>query len=278
MKSFGEQLSEARKLKGITQEHLAEMLGITRQGISNWERSRTFPDLDAIKQLSHILNYEFTITDGLLGETPKEEPAAESVETEIPEKKTPRRYIPLACFVAGALIMFLVLQVLLPVFNREDTRPAYIQSQPAGGMTGPETIAWFTRKSAPATGKPYVVVSFSDNPIYAERDADYPSGIGWNYTVYFTEYNNHAFYPETYTEYLFIDEGHAVSLEYTADEISDWWHMQEPCISGRGQQCVTGGKPLQDILGIGIKLTGSDANGETMEFYGYMECSQQSKG
>ena len=54
--------------------------------------------------------------------------------------------------------------------------------------------------------------------------------------------------------------------------------MQEPCISGRGQQCVTGGKPLQDILGIGIKLTGRDSNGETMEFYGYMECLQQSKG
>ncbi len=276
MKSFGEQLSEARKLKGITQEHLAEMLGITRQGISNWERGRTFPDLDAIKQLSHILNYEFTVTDGLLGDTPREAPAEEHSEPEVPEKKKSRRIIPLACFLAGALIMFLLLQVFLPMLNRPDERPAYVQRQDPGGLSGPETVAWFTRKSAPASGKPYVVVSFSENPIYAERDADYSNGIGWNYTVYFTEYNNHAFYPESYTEYLFRDEGHAVSLMHTADELAEWWHG-EPCIVGRGQQCVTGGKPLQDIIGIGIKLAGKDENGEEMEFYGYMECLQQSR-
>ena len=172
--------------------------------------------------------------------------------------------------------MFLLLQVFLPMLNREDARPAYVLSQPAGGLTGPETVAWFTKKSTPASGKPYVVVSFSENPAYAERDADFDNGIGWNYTVYFTEYNNCAFYPETYTEYLFRDEGHAISLEHTQDELTQWWNGT-PCIPGRGQQCVTGGKPLQDIIGIGIKLAGKDANGEEMEFFGYMECLQQSK-
>lgn len=277
MKSFGEQLSEARKSKGITQEHLAEMLGITRQGISNWERGRTFPDLDAIKQLSHILNYEFTVTDGLLNEPAKEEPEAECIEPEQPTPKKRKHILPLSCFLAGALIMFLFLQIVLPVFNREDTRPAYVKSQSASGMTGPETVAWFTKKSVPETGKPYVVVSFSDNPIYAERDAHFDNNIGWNYTVYFTEYNNYAFYPESYTEYLFRDEGHAVSITYNAEQLTQWWNGSS-CISGRGQQCVTGGKPLQDIIGIGIKLAGKDANGEEMEFYGYMECLQQVKG
>ena len=37
---------------------------------------------------------------------------------------------------------------------------------------------------------------------------------------------------------------------------------------------MSSGEPLQDLIGVGIKLTGHDANGEYMEFYGYMEYSQ----
>ena len=273
MKSFGEQLSEARRINGITQERLAEMLGITRQGISNWERGRTFPDLDAIKQLSQILHYEFTVTEGLMQDS---QPDSEIPVSEAAPVASDKRKLPtlIASFFAGVLVMFLLMQFIVPMIREATAKPGYVTSQPAKGMTGPETVSWFTKKNAPVSGKPYIMVTFNDNPIKAESDPDYSNGYGWNYTVYFTEYNHFDFYPETYTEYLFKDEGHAISLQHTADELEEWWNGT-PHIPPRGQQCVTGGKPLQDIIGIGIKLAGKDASGEEMEFVGYLECSQQ---
>jgi hypothetical protein len=54
-----------------------------------------------------------------------------------------------------------------------------------------------------------------------------------------------------------------------------WWG--ESVIPARGQRCVSSGEPLQDVIGLGVKVTGKDANGEYMEFYGYMEYSQEIK-
>ena len=38
--NFGERLAKARKEKNITQEQLAEMLGVSRQSVSKWESER----------------------------------------------------------------------------------------------------------------------------------------------------------------------------------------------------------------------------------------------
>lgn len=35
--SFGENLKNVRKQRGVTQEELAEILGVSRQAISKWE-------------------------------------------------------------------------------------------------------------------------------------------------------------------------------------------------------------------------------------------------
>lgn len=274
MNTFGKQLSEARKAKGITQERLAEMLGITRQGISNWERGRSLPDLDAIKQLSHILEHEFTITDGILTDSPPVGPEPSPTPVSTAGKNRPRLFLPAFSFAAGALTMFLLMQFIFPLLA-EPPRSGHVIETQSSGATGPETVSWFTKKEAPIPGKPYVVISFSENPAYAVKDPDYDNGYGWNFTVYLTEYNSCDFYPESYAMYYFRDEAHSVTSVYETDALIRWWG--ESKIPSRGQQCVTSGAPLQDIIGIGVKLSGRDAAGETMSFYGYMECLQEIK-
>lgn len=53
---LGEKILEFRKKKGFSQEELGEMIGVTRQTISNWELGETSPNPDQLKLLSKYLN------------------------------------------------------------------------------------------------------------------------------------------------------------------------------------------------------------------------------
>ena len=54
---------ELRKAKGMSQEKLAELVGVSRQSISKWESGETIPELERLVELSRI--FEVT-TDYLL--------------------------------------------------------------------------------------------------------------------------------------------------------------------------------------------------------------------
>lgn len=49
---LGNHLFEARKKSGLSQEEVAEKLGVSRQTISKWELSETLPDIRQSKQLA----------------------------------------------------------------------------------------------------------------------------------------------------------------------------------------------------------------------------------
>ena len=53
---IGKKLIQFRKNKGLSQEELAEDVGVTRQTISNWELNETAPDLKQAQKLSEIFN------------------------------------------------------------------------------------------------------------------------------------------------------------------------------------------------------------------------------
>ena len=59
-----QRLANARRARGITQEELANRLGVSRQAVSNWERGETSPDTDNLIALAHI--YHMSL-DELLG-------------------------------------------------------------------------------------------------------------------------------------------------------------------------------------------------------------------
>lgn len=61
---FGENLRALRQNAGVTQDRLAEYLGITSQAVSRWESGTCYPDLEF---LPGIASYFHTTVDALLG-------------------------------------------------------------------------------------------------------------------------------------------------------------------------------------------------------------------
>ncbi len=52
--SLGNNLFNARKKRGLSQEEVAERLGVSRQTISKWELDETLPDIGQSKKLSGL--------------------------------------------------------------------------------------------------------------------------------------------------------------------------------------------------------------------------------
>ena len=53
---IGNKIMQLRKKSGLSQEKLAEEIGVARQTISKWELGETYPDLKQAKELSKIFN------------------------------------------------------------------------------------------------------------------------------------------------------------------------------------------------------------------------------
>ncbi len=59
--SLGTSLYQARKKSGLSQENVAEKLGVSRQTISKWETDETLPDIRQSKGLAVL--YHITLDD-----------------------------------------------------------------------------------------------------------------------------------------------------------------------------------------------------------------------
>ena len=54
--SFSDNLKRIRKDKNLSQEELAELLKVSRQAVSKWEQSASFPEVEKLLLLSNKLN------------------------------------------------------------------------------------------------------------------------------------------------------------------------------------------------------------------------------
>ena len=62
---MGAKIAAARRAKGLTQEKLANRLGVSFQAVSTWERDENVPDTQHLKQLAQILEIS---VDSLMAE------------------------------------------------------------------------------------------------------------------------------------------------------------------------------------------------------------------
>ena len=76
---IGSFLQKLRKEKGITQEQLAEQLGVARRTVSRWEAGSNMPDLDVLVELSDF--YAVDLREILNGERKSEHMNEELKET-----------------------------------------------------------------------------------------------------------------------------------------------------------------------------------------------------
>lgn len=56
MKIFGKRLREVRKSKKITQQELADRLGIKRNTYSDWENGKTDPSFEILVKLADLFD------------------------------------------------------------------------------------------------------------------------------------------------------------------------------------------------------------------------------
>ena len=61
---IGKYLIKARKLKGMSQEEVAQSLNVSRQSVSLWECDQTIPSLDNLIALSKLYNVSVSILTG----------------------------------------------------------------------------------------------------------------------------------------------------------------------------------------------------------------------
>ncbi len=58
--NIADRIQSLRKSKGISQEQLADVVGVSRQAVSKWESEQTIPDLEKIVLMSEY----FDVTTG----------------------------------------------------------------------------------------------------------------------------------------------------------------------------------------------------------------------
>lgn len=112
---FYQNLSALRKSKNLSQEEIADRLGVSRQAISKWENGQTLPETANIMKLCEIL--EVTPNELLGYEESKPQPTAETPYNEEikEEKKKWYKTTPFKVFVAVvcALLAVQLIKVLI---------------------------------------------------------------------------------------------------------------------------------------------------------------------
>ena len=117
MMNLSNKIYEMRKAHGLSQEQLAEKLGVSRQSVSKWESGESIPELERLVEISKLFNVS---TDYLLKESEVDEL---TIRTEMLEKqqqaflseakkKELRRYCLLSC-----TVVYLVAFALTIIFR-----------------------------------------------------------------------------------------------------------------------------------------------------------------
>ena len=70
--TFGNKLFELRKSKSLSQDNLAEKLGVSRQAISKWELDETLPDTANLMKIADMfyVSVEYLLNDSMDCEQP----------------------------------------------------------------------------------------------------------------------------------------------------------------------------------------------------------------
>ena len=67
--NLSDNLKKIRKENNLTQEDLAEKLGVSRQSVSKWESNQAYPEMDKVVQICKMFNLNM---DDLLNQDIKE--------------------------------------------------------------------------------------------------------------------------------------------------------------------------------------------------------------
>ena len=128
MNEFGNNLYTLRKNKGMTQQDIADKLGVTNKAVSKWETGEAFPETAQLVPLADM--FGVTVDDLLRGRaTTMREPEQQitvPAESEDTTKKTRKRVSRLAGKISSIIMLSATAVYLLLGFVWELWHPGWI--------------------------------------------------------------------------------------------------------------------------------------------------------
>jgi len=118
---LGNHLFHARKKKGLSQEEVAEKLGISRQTVSKWETDQSMPDFDKIAPLCEL--YQISADELLMmGKSENKENRREesqSVNDAYNERNRKKKAIGISFSVLTYFIAIAWIMIAIPVYKMD---------------------------------------------------------------------------------------------------------------------------------------------------------------
>ena len=198
---FAQKLQELRKAAGLSQEELAEKLGVSRQSVSKWELGQAYPETEKIIELSRMFGVSLDVL--LKGaEPPASGGESPTSETPPPPGPKPHSWLLTALGVLAVLIVAVVALFVIswPRTNLSPSEESVTSSQLGGSGS----------VSAPASSAaPYDQPS--DLPVSMEYLRGYYFDFARQYRLDYIPYFEEYQVPSDSTEYLFW--AFAINLE-----------------------------------------------------------------
>ena len=87
--NFAEKMIELRRQQNLSQQDLADRLGVSRQAISRWETGAVQPTADSVRGLAQVLQVstDYLLNDELDDPTPPRSPQPEPTPQEEPKAR-----------------------------------------------------------------------------------------------------------------------------------------------------------------------------------------------
>ena len=107
--TLSEKMIALRKQQGLSQQDLAERLGLSRQAVSRWETGAVQPTADSVRSLCQVfqVSADYLLNDDLDDPTPPRspQPAPTPQEEAKPARKHRKWLLALAVLAAAALLV-----------------------------------------------------------------------------------------------------------------------------------------------------------------------------
>ena len=275
MKSFSEQLIEARKAANMTQEQLGEALHVTRATVSHWEVGRHLPDLTMIPKIAEVLNCSFSLEEDA---QPVEEPGTDEAKQEEQSKPAAgllkkKWFLVSAVALVIACVCFFTL--ILPALNRKPAetgeKEAAVQVKEYVSFADPSVsyrIEDFQKVTPREEGKAYLVIDTSTDVIVGD------TASFWMFEFTVREENGIGFY---------MDRGDIIWFQKTGAQPFVMTHKDlfaaemNAELEPYGVTTMNGGMPRnqENMIGVGFRIIGHDDNGAENTFVSYIPFPQQ---
>ncbi len=150
MMTLGEHIAKLRREAGLSQEGLAEQMGVSRQAVSKWEKGLSYPDTENLLALAALFGVSADHLAGLRREEEQSRAEMEEETTALPEPPRQRRrvwpYVLLAAVLLSAVIglgpyLAFMLNIKMPSIDNPVTVPAETE-KPAAADIGEFALIW----------------------------------------------------------------------------------------------------------------------------------------